>query len=135
MFECALCGSNRSHRASSNLRWTFRAVPQPDVLLQETGNFDQCITADSLACNKCYVFSQRLLQQCDEDLRSPESIVHAVRTKVDELQDSFQQCSNITNHNEVALLHTAIFLGEHMLSDQAITLPQLYQKYCIFMVG
>ena len=104
-------------------------------MLQETGNFDRCITADSLACNKCYVFCQRLLQQCDEDLRSPESIVHALRTKVDELQDSFRQCSNITNHNEVALLHTATFLGEHMLSDQAVTFPQLYQKYCEYLHG
>ena len=59
VYECALCGSKRRHRASSNLRWIFRPVPQRenvDVLLQETGNFDQCITADSLACNKCYVF-------------------------------------------------------------------------------
>ena len=54
---------------------------------------------------------------------------------VDELQDSFKQCSDITNHNEVALLHTAIFLGEHMLSDQAITFPQLYQKYCEYLHG
>ena len=58
VYECALCGSKRRHRASSNLRWIFRPVPQREnvVLLQETGNFDQCITADSLACNKCYVF-------------------------------------------------------------------------------
>ena len=134
--ECALCGSKRKHRASSNLRWTFRPVPQPEsvaVLLQETGNFDQCITGDSFACNKCYAFCQRLLQQCDEDLRPPEAIVHALRTKVDELQDSFRQCSNITDHNEVALLHTTISLGEHMLSDQAITFPQLYQKYCEYL--
>ena len=32
---------------------------------------------------------QKLLQQCDEDRRPPESIVHALRTEVDELQDSF----------------------------------------------
>ncbi len=61
---------------------------------------------------------------------SPESIAHVLIQKVDELQDIFRQCSNISDHNEVALLHTAISLGEHMLSDQAITFPQLYQKYC-----
>ena len=114
----------------------FRPVSQPEnveVLLCEAGNFDGCTTADSLACNKCYVFCRKLLQQCDEDLRPPESIVHALRTKVDELQDSFRQCSNITDDNEVALLHTATYLGEHMLSDQAITFPQLYQKYCEYL--
>ena len=59
--------------------------------------------------------------------------MHALRNKVDELQDIFRQCSNITDHNEVALLYTATFLGEHMLSDQAITFPQLYQKYCEYL--
>ena len=49
------------------------------------------ISADSLACNKCYLFCQRLLQQCDEDLHLPESIVHALGNKVDELQDRSRQ--------------------------------------------
>ena len=62
--ECALCGSKRRHRVSSRLPWTFRPVPQTesiDILLRETGSFDGCLTADSLACNKCYLFCQRLL--------------------------------------------------------------------------
>ena len=136
VIDCALCSSKRRHRVSSNLRWTFKPVSHPenvDDLLREAGNFEGCISADSLTCNKCYVFCQKLLQQCEEDLRPPESIVHVLRTKVDELQDSFRQCSNITDRNEVAMLHTAIFLGEHMLSDQAITFPQLYQKYCEYL--
>ena len=108
VIECALCSSKRRHRVNSNLCWTFRPVPHPenvDDLLREAGNFEGCISADSLACNKCYVFCQRLLQQCEEDLRPPESIVHVLRTKVDELQDRFRQCSNITDHNEIAMLH------------------------------
>ena len=48
---------------------------------------------------------------------------------MDELQDRFWQCSNSTDHIEVTLLHTAIFLGELLLSDEAITFPQLYLKY------
>ena len=136
VFECALCGSKRRHRVNSKSPWSFRPVPQPEiihVLLRDTGNFDECLTADSLACNKCYVFCQKLLQQCDEDVRPPEGIVHALRNSVDELQDRLQKCSSITDHNEVALLHTSNFLGEHMLSDQAITFPQLYQKYSEYL--
>ena len=74
------------------------------------------------------MFCQKLLQQFDEDLRPPESIVHALRTKVDELQDSFRQCSSTIDYNAVALLHTTTFLGGHM-SDQAKTFPQLYCEY------
>lgn len=134
--ECALCGSKRKHRVNSKLPWTFRPVPQPEnihVLLQDAGNFDGCLTGDSLACNKCYMFCQKLLQQCEEDLRPPESIVHALRRTVDELQDRLQKCSSISDPNDVALLHTAIFLGERMLSDQAITFPQLYQRYSEYL--
>ena len=79
-----MCGSKHRHRASSNLRLTFRTVPQLEsvaVLLQETGNFDQRITGESFACNRCYVFCQRLLQQYDEELCPLEAIVHAFITK------------------------------------------------------
>jgi len=38
------------------------------------------------------------------DLHPPESIVHALKAKVDELQDRLWQCSIVTDHNEVTLL-------------------------------
>ena len=130
--ECALCGSKCRHRATIDRSLPLRPVPQPqsiNVLLQEAGNFDKCFTVDSVACNSCYLFCKRLLQQSDDDLRSPESIVHALTTKVTELQDRLQQCSNSSEHDEVELLNTAHFLGDQMLSDQAVTFPMLYQKY------
>ena len=43
--------------------------------------FDQRITGESFACNRCYVFCQRLLQQYDEELCPLEAIVHAFITK------------------------------------------------------
>ena len=134
--ECALCGSKRRHRVDSKVLWPFKSVSQPEsinVLLHDTGNFDGSLTADSLLCSTCYRFCQNLLQQCDEDFRPPESIVHALRAKVDELQDRLRQCSNVTHHNEVTLLRTVIFLGEQMLSDQARTFPQLHLKYSEYL--
>ena len=53
--ECALCGCKRKHRVGSNFRWNFRPIPQAEniaILLREMGNFDGCVTTDSLACNK-----------------------------------------------------------------------------------
>ena len=79
--ECALCDSKCRHRVASKQRWPFKPIPQHESiqnLLQEVGNFDGCLTVDSLACNKCYMFCQRLLQQCGEDLCPPASIVHAL---------------------------------------------------------
>jgi len=43
--------------------------------------FDGCPTTDSLAWNGCCVLCQKLLQQCDEDLCPPESIVFALKSK------------------------------------------------------
>ena len=34
-----------------------------------------------------------------------------------------------SEHEEIALLHTALFLGEEMLVDHALTFPIVYQKY------
>lgn len=83
-----LCGSKCRHHDTIE-----RPLPQPQsiyVLLQEAGNFDKCFIADSVACKTSYLFCKRSLQQCDEDLHSPENIVHALRIKVTELQDRLQ---------------------------------------------
>lgn len=50
----------------------------------------------------------------------------ALRTKVSEPQDKLHQCRE---ENEIALLHTALFLGQQMLCDQAVTFPMLYERY------
>ena len=36
------------------------------------GNFDKCIVVDSVACNSCYLFCKRSLQQADDSLLSIE---------------------------------------------------------------
>lgn len=81
-----------------------------------------------MLCNSCYLFCKRLLQQNDADLHAPESIVHALGTTVTELQDKLHQC---WEKKEIALLHTALFLGQQMLCDQAVTFPILHERYLL----
>ena len=45
-------------------------------IIGDMGNFNGCLTANSLVCSTCK-FCQNLLQQCDQDLHPPKSIVHA----------------------------------------------------------
>ena len=40
------------------------------------------MSMESVACNSCYLFSKRLLQQCGEDVRSAESIIGSLEAKV-----------------------------------------------------
>lgn len=79
-------------------------------------------------CSTCFLFCKRSLQQSDDDLRTPESIVCALRSKVAELQDTSHHCKE---GNETTLLHTALFLGQQMLCDMAVTFPMLYDKYLV----
>ena len=126
---CALCGSKRSHHGRSQ---RFFSVPQPQnisCLLREAGGFEECLTESSVACNACRLFCRRLLEQSDEDLRHPQTIVESLQLKVSDLKERLHQCMIARDHCNVDLLHTALFLGEHMLSDQAILFPQLYQVY------
>ena len=81
----------------------YRPVPQPqiiEILLNDTGNSEGTLISDSLACNKCYEFCQTYLQHCDEDLRPQESIIIALKVKVDVLHDKLQQCSSTADSNE-----------------------------------
>ena len=87
------------------------------------------LTESSVACNACRLFRRRLLGQSDEDLRHPQTIVESLQLKVSDLKERLHQCMIARDHCNVDLLHTALFLGEHMLSDQAILFPQLYQVY------
>ena len=55
----------------------LRPLLQPEtikVLLDdiEAGNFEKCLSVESVACNSCYLFSKRFLQQCGEDVCSAE---------------------------------------------------------------
>jgi len=61
-------------------------------------------------------------------MRTPESIVCVLRSKVAELQDKLHHCRE---ENEIAQLHTALFLGQQMLCDLAITFPMLYETYLL----
>ena len=47
---------------------------------------------ESVACNTCYLFSMRLLQQCGEDVRSAESIIGSLKTKVIDLKERMHTC-------------------------------------------
>ena len=127
---CALCGSKRGHHGRSQ---RFFSVPQPQnisCLLREAGGFEECLTEVSVACNACRLFCRRLLEQSDEDLRPPQSIVESLQLKVSDLKERLHQCMIARDDCTADLLHTAVFLGEHMLSEQAILFPQLYQVYC-----
>lgn len=107
----------------------FRPIPQPEIvssLLSNVGNFDKVLTNDSMACNNCYLLCTRLVQQCDEDPRSTETIIQGVRVKVGQLRE---ECSRCIDNNEFALLRGTIILGEYMLSNRAMTFPQLYSHY------
>ena len=92
-------------------------------MMQET------LSEESVVCNSCYLFSKRLLQQCGEDIRSVESIIGSLEAKVIDLKERKHTCMTSGEHNEVALLETALFLGEEMLSAHAVTFPLYYQKY------
>ena len=52
--ECALCGSKSKHHAGNDKRAPLRPLPQPEtinVLLDEAGNFEKCLSVESVACN------------------------------------------------------------------------------------
>ena len=68
-------GSKSKHHAGNDERAPLRpSFTTTRVLLDEAGNFEECLGVESVACNSCYLFSKRLLQQCGEDVRSAESI-------------------------------------------------------------
>ena len=71
--ECALCGSKEKHRAGVERRQSVRPLPQPEsitLLLHEIGNFEKCLSEESVVCNSCYQFCKRLLQQCGDVILS-----------------------------------------------------------------
>ena len=45
------------------------------------------MSMESVACNSCYLFSKKLLQQCGEDVRSAESIIGSL-----DLKEKMQTC-------------------------------------------
>jgi hypothetical protein len=87
------------------------------------------LSIDSVVCNSCYHFCKRLLQQYGEDIRSAEIIVESLRAKVADLEERVHKCMHGGEPNEIALVQAALFLGEEMLADHAVTFPMLYQKY------
>ena len=95
-------------------------------MLSEIGDFEKAMTAESIACNSCYLLCKRLLQQSGEDLRPAESIVELLNTKLVALEERVNQC---VDSSELALLQTALFLGKEMLADHAVTFPMVYQRY------
>ncbi len=99
------------------------------------GNFEKSLSEESMVCPACNIFCRRALSQHD-DLRPAESILQALREKVDELKEKHTQCkksNDFSLRSDFALLSTAVYVGDLMLCDQAITFPKLYQKYCSFV--
>ena len=72
---------------------------------------EKCLSVESVACNSCYLFSKRLLQQCGEDVRSAESIIGSLEAKVIDLKERMHTCMTRDEHNEVALLKAALISG------------------------
>ena len=91
--ECALCGSKSKHRAGNDKRVPLRLTTPGTikVLLDEAGNFEKCLSVESVACNSCYLFSKRL-QQCGEDVRSAEMIIGSLEAKVIDLKERMHTC-------------------------------------------
>ena len=67
---------------------------------------------ESVACNSCYLFSKRLLQQCGEDVRSAEGSLEA---KVIDPKERMHTCMTSGEHNEVALLKAALSRGGNVV--------------------
>ena len=130
--ECALCGGKPKHIVGGKVRSPFRSIPHSETintLLQEVGTSDHLITSNCVACNKCYLFCQKLVQQCDEDVRSSETIVLTLNSNVEKLQEKLKEFNNASDHNETALLLVSIPLGECMLSDKATVVLALLRAY------
>ena len=124
--ECALCGSKSNHHVIIE---KYRRLPQPEnitLLLSEIGNFEEELTVESIVCNSCYLLCKRLLQQSGEDLRSADSIMENLKTKLGDLEEKMNHC---VDSSELVLLQTALFLGEEMLAHHAVTFPKIYQRY------
>ena len=127
--ECTLCGSKSRHRAGSEKR---RLLPEPEtiqMILDETGDSEKCVSSQSVVCNSCYLFCKKLLQQYGDDTISSESIIDSLNVKVGDLWSRVHECQTSGDHSERALLKTALFLGEEMLANHALTFPMIYQKY------
>ena len=89
----------------------LRLLPQQGaikVLLDEAGNFEKCLSVESVACNSCHLFSKRLLKQYGEDVRSVESSIGSLEAKVIDLKERMHTCITSGEHNEVALLKAAL---------------------------
>ena len=76
-------------------------------------------------CNKCYQFCIQLVEEYSE-IHADEHILEALKVKRDELQSMISRCDE---PNELALLHTAVYLGEFLLNDRAVTFPSIYTFY------
>ena len=59
-------------------------------------------------------------------MHADEHILEALKVKRDELQNMISECDE---PNELALLHTAVYLGEFLLNDRAVTFPSIYTYY------
>ena len=52
----------------------LKPLPQTETIKVLLDGVEKCLSVESVACNSCYLFSERLLQLCGEDVRSAESI-------------------------------------------------------------
>lgn len=96
-------------------RLPLRHLPQPESHI----TWDRKLwKVESVLCTSCYLFCKKLLEQYGEDIRSTESIMQALTAKVGDLKERLQTSNE---HEEIALWRTALFLGEEMLVDHALT--------------
>ena len=103
----------------------MRSIPKPDTIneiLSEVGIFASFVSEDKhCVCNKCYQFCIQLVEEYSE-MHADEHILEALKVKRDELQSMISECNE---PNELALLHTAVYLGEFLLNDS----PSIYTYY------
>ena len=89
----------------------MRSIPKPDTIneiLSEVGNFESFVSENSNVCSKCYQFCIQLIEEYSE-MHADEHILEALKVKRDELQSMISECDE---PNELALLHTAVYLGD-----------------------
>jgi hypothetical protein len=99
--------------------WAFRPTPKSDCVeaLLRKGSFEGSL-ANSVVCAACYVFCQSALMQ-HKDIRTDEVIVSDLKKKMEGLNDRVtnSDCSSKQVTDELALLKTALYLGDIMLHD------------------
>ena len=104
--------------------------------LKETAKFEGSIDVDSVVCPKCTFFLHSVLRAKDASTSAKE-VLHGLEEKLQELKLSLLGVATVgteTTNLQVALTKTTVYLAELLLGDKCITFPQIYRKFCLFLL-